>query len=303
MQMPKVSIITCFLNEERFLPETVESVLTQDWPNWELWLIDDGSTDSSTAQAKAYAERYPGQIFYGDHPQHANKGLSASRNRGISLSSGELLAFLDADDVWLPNKLSHQVRLMQQHPEVGMLCEASEYWFSWLDPQKEDVVLLVGSGMPEGVYQPPQLMRLLYPLGQTTAPCPSGLMCRREALERIGGFEAHFTGAYQLYEDQGFLSKMYAHEAVYVSRAAYNRYRQRVGSLVQAVTEEGKYHSVRLYFLNWLEGYLKSQQITDPGLLKLLRKALRPYRQPLLHYLETLPRRGMRLIRNSTQRF
>jgi glycosyltransferase involved in cell wall biosynthesis len=298
-QTPKVAIITCFLNEERFLPEAVESVLAQDWPHWELWLIDDGSTDRSTALAKAYAERYPGQIFYGNHPDHANKGLSASRNRGIALSSGELVAFLDADDVWLPNKLRHQVGLMLQHPEAGMLCEASEYWFSWVDPQKEDVVLQVGSGMPEGVYQPPQLMRLLYPLAHTTAPCPSGLLCRRNALERIGGFEAHFTGAYQLYEDQGFLSKMYANEAVYVSRAANNRYRQRIGSLVQSVTQEGKYHSVRLYFLNWLESYLKAQHFTDPHVHKLLRRALRPYRQPLLHFLLSLPQRGKQLLTNA----
>ncbi|EMR01077.1 glycosyltransferase family 2 protein [Cesiribacter andamanensis] len=293
---PIVSIITCFLNEERFLKETVESVLAQDYPHWELLLVDDGSSDASTSIARSYAGQHPGKIYYLEHPQHANRGLSASRNAGIARARGELVAFLDADDVWLPQKLSRQVALMQQHPQVAMVCEASEYWFSWEDAQRDDVVLYVGDGMAEGVYAPPQLMLRLYPLNSSAAPCPSGLLCRMQALQRIGGFEAHFTGANQLYEDQGFLAKMYANEPVYVSKGCHNRYRQRIGSLVQSVTEGGKYHQVRRYFLEWLESYLHQQGIDDPQVHKMLRKALRPYRQPLLHYVTSLPQKGLQLF-------
>ena len=62
-------------------------------------------------------------------------------------------------------------------------------------------------GVPQGVYQPPLLMKYLYPLGDGQPPCPSGIIVNREALQRSGGFEERFSGIYQLYEDQAFLSK------------------------------------------------------------------------------------------------
>lgn len=298
-QQPLISVITCFYNEERFLPEAVESVLVQEYAHWELLLIDDGSADGSSQQARDYASRYPGKIFYLEHPGHANKGLSASRNLGISHTRGKYVAFLDADDVWLPQKLGSQTAIMEQHPEVALLCEASEYWYSWQkDNVQEDLILQVGDGMPEGVYEPPRLMTLLYPLGKGYAPCPSGLMCSRAVLEEIGGFEAHFTGPNQMYEDQAFLSKLYAQYPVYVSAACHNRYRQRAGSLVQSVTEGGKYHAVRLYYLEWLEEYLLKKKIKDPQITQLTEKAFLPYRQPLLAYLTaTLPAKSKDFIR------
>ena len=80
---------------------------------------------------------------------------------------------LDADDVWLPNKLADQVALFQQYPGIGMVAEASEYWYSWEDAHKEDTIVLVGA--PGGrAYEPTELLHLLYPLVPTPAPCPSG---------------------------------------------------------------------------------------------------------------------------------
>src|SRR5690606_3173877 len=142
-------------NEEKYLTEAVDSVIGQDYQNWELILVDDGSSDSSTLMAKNYADIYPGKIFYAEHDNHINKGLSASRNLGIKKSSGEYIAFLDADDVWRPIKLSAQLRLMQMNPDAGMLCEASEYWESWNADLGKDIIKQVG--VPEGLYYPPQL--------------------------------------------------------------------------------------------------------------------------------------------------
>ncbi len=105
----KISIITCFYNVENFIEQTIRSVLKQQYTHWELLLIDDGSRDSSTAIAKKYAEKYPEKIFYYEHEAHTNKGLSYSRNVAIEKADGTFISFLDADDVWLPNYLSHQV--------------------------------------------------------------------------------------------------------------------------------------------------------------------------------------------------
>jgi glycosyltransferase involved in cell wall biosynthesis len=72
-----VSIITIFLNEERFIHESIESVLAQTYDNWELLLVDDGSTDKSTDIASSYEKYYPNKIKYIDHPFHKNMGMSA----------------------------------------------------------------------------------------------------------------------------------------------------------------------------------------------------------------------------------
>lgn len=278
---PLVSVLICFLNEEAFLAEAVDSVLEQDYSNWELFLVDDGSTDGSTTLAKAYAEREPGRITYIDHEGHSNIGLSASRNVGIRWSKGTLLALLDADDVWLPNKLSQQVAIMQQQPDVALLCEASEYWSSWSGTGEKDEVIPIGA-IPGRSYAPPQLLLTLYPFGQGAAPCPSGLMIRKELMHGRF-FEETFRGIYAMYEDQGFLTKMYLHEKVYVSGACTNRYRQRVGSLVQSVHGSGRYEQVRQFYLNWFENYLNQHNITDKQVRRSVWKAQLAYRYPFVH--------------------
>src|SRR5216684_3354263 len=102
MNRPLTSVIMIFLNAEKFIQEAIESVFAQGYDSWELLLVDDGSTDSSTVLALRYAEQYPVKVRYIEHEGHQNRGMSASRNLGIRHAQGEYLAFLDADDVWLP---------------------------------------------------------------------------------------------------------------------------------------------------------------------------------------------------------
>src|SRR5829696_811917 len=98
---PLVSSVMIFFNAERFIREAIESVFAQTYDNWELLLVDDGSTDDSTQIALHYAEQYPERVRYLEHPGHQNRGMSASRNLGVSQAKGEYIALLDADDVWL----------------------------------------------------------------------------------------------------------------------------------------------------------------------------------------------------------
>ena len=215
---------------------------------------------------------------------HANKSTAASRNLGISKARGELVAFLDADDVWAPAKLSKQVRLMQTHPPVSMLLEASEYWNSWDADQKQDIVVQVGS-IRDKVFEPPVLAETLYPLANVAAPCPSAIMVRRTALIKHGGFESAFTGKYQLYEDQAFLMKFYLNEPIYISSMCNNKYRQRTGSCVQWVRKEGSYHVVRKYFLNWMQQYMQQQNIRHKGVQHLFKKSMDQYNRPVIYFM------------------
>ena len=108
-----VSIIVPIYNAERFLAEAIDSVLAQTYTDWELLLIDDGSTDRSTEIAQQYAASNPERIHFLEHSGRRNFGVCSSRNLGIGRSRGEYIALLDADDVWLPSKLAEQIALMK----------------------------------------------------------------------------------------------------------------------------------------------------------------------------------------------
>jgi glycosyltransferase involved in cell wall biosynthesis len=282
---PLVSIVLCFYNEERFLEEAIASVLAQDYPHWQLILVDDGSSDRSTELAKEYSRRHYQKIQYVCHPGHCNEGLSASRNLGITKAIGEFVAFIDADDVWYDNKLSAQLKVFERTPDATVLLEASLYWKSWASEKEQDEIICVGA--PEGLYKSPELMMRLYPLGSGSAPCPSGIIVRKAVLDRCE-FEESFKGIFQMYEDQAFLCKVYLQEKVYVSHACHNKYRQRVASLVSTVYETGKYDMVRKYYLQWFHTYLRHKRILDRRIWSLLIKARMPYLEPLRYQLTEL---------------
>lgn len=302
LQNPLVSVIIPFYNEEDFLSEAIDSVRQQTYPNWELILVDDGSTNQSKEMAKGYAAAYPSKIKYVDHIGHANKGVSATRNLGIQHAQGQLIAFLDADDVWLPEKLENQVAIFKEYPQLGLVAEASNYWYSWDGSGKENCVVAVGAPNNK-LYQPHELARYLYPLQSQPSPCPSALMVSKEAIARIGGFEESFNKEFQLYEDQAILSKLYLSEQVYISSACHNLYRKRIGSIEESVKASGQYHAVRKYFLDWYEAYLLQMNIQDPELWELLREALLPYRHPQAYFLKhTLPTRVKSIVQKGLRK-
>jgi glycosyltransferase involved in cell wall biosynthesis len=102
--VPRVSVIVPFLTQERILSEAVESVLAQTYDDWELLLVDDGSTDASPDIVCENADRRPGRIAFPAHPKGAH-GPPLARNARLRHAAGDYVAFLDAEDVWLPRKL------------------------------------------------------------------------------------------------------------------------------------------------------------------------------------------------------
>ena len=268
---PLVSAIIIFLNEERFLPEAIESVLAQTYENWELLLVDDGSTDGSTQIALNYAERHPGKVRYLEHPDHQNRAMSASRNLGIEHAKGEYIAFLDADDVWLAHKLEQQVSILEEHPEAAMLYGNAQYWYGWTgEPEdiERDSIPKLGV-QPNTLFEPPALLTLLFPFGTAPAPAVSNFILRSEVVQRVGEFEEAFTGMFQ---DQVFFSKVYLKEPVFVAAECWSKYRQHPDSCFSVWERTGQLHSSRLLYFDWLEKYLSEQGIKDTKLWKLLRE-------------------------------
>jgi len=107
---PLVSIITPLYNSEAFLEATIQSVLNQTYTNWELFLIDDCSLDKTIEIANRYISKSTKIKLL---KNEINSGAAISRNKGIEASKGDYIAFLDADDLWKPNKLEVQVQFMQ----------------------------------------------------------------------------------------------------------------------------------------------------------------------------------------------
>jgi glycosyltransferase involved in cell wall biosynthesis len=108
---PLVSVITPTYNAELFIEQTIASVRAQTYTNWEMVIVDDASTDTTTAILKKYAAE-DARIKY--HVLKTNAGAAIARNTAIEKASGSYIAFLDADDLWMPEKLSKQIAFMQE---------------------------------------------------------------------------------------------------------------------------------------------------------------------------------------------
>jgi glycosyltransferase involved in cell wall biosynthesis len=278
---PRVSVICPFLNGEAFLAEAIESVIAQTFDSWELLLVDDGSGADATAIAKSYADRLPNKIHYLEHPGHVNRGATVSRNLAVRHARGEFIAPLDGDDVWLPSKLTTHVAIMDRHPQVGMVGGTVIYWSSWSNGK--DMVMLTGHRQNE-VIEPPDATLNTYPFGDAVSPCPSDILLRADLVRQVQGFEEDFIGDKQLYEDIAFLSKIYLATPIYFCTVPSLKYRQHGDSCVARVKNSDRYNSVRLYFLEWFQNYLRTQQVSDPRIARLVRHALRPYRSPRIHF-------------------
>ena len=118
---PLVSVIIPAYNCADYIVESIESALAQDYPNKEIIVVDDGSTDDTVATLSAF----DGKITV---IRQENAGSAVARNTGIKASSGEFIAFLDSDDLWFPGKLSLQVEYMEAHPDIGLVYHD---WMVW----------------------------------------------------------------------------------------------------------------------------------------------------------------------------
>jgi glycosyltransferase involved in cell wall biosynthesis len=168
---PAVSVVVATYNYGHFLPEAVESVLGQTLRPLELIVIDDGSTDGTAAALRPYLA--DPRVYY-QRLEHA--GQAAAKNAGLRRAQAPLVAFLDADDVWLPAKLARQVALFRGDPALGMV-----YTRRWLIDE-------LGQRLE---YRQPRLYRgwVLDPLFRTNFVCFSSAMVRRDVLDDVGLFD------------------------------------------------------------------------------------------------------------------
>ena len=281
---PLVSVIMIFLNAEKFIEEAIESVISQTYSNWEIVFVDDGSSDACTKIAQRYVQQNPDKMRYFEHAGHQNRGMSASRNLGIQKSRGEYIAFLDADDVFLPQKLSHQVSILESQRNAAMVYGPTLHWYSWTGKEEDlqrDFFRKLGV-VPNTLVQPPAMViRFLRHEAWTPGTC--GVLIRREFIDKVGGFEEQFRG---MLEDQVFFYKLCLKAPVFIEAGTWDRYRQHPDSHYYVALKKGVYDARqpnlahRDFFL-WLEKYFVEHNVEDAELWAALNEKLFPYKHPI----------------------
>jgi GT2 family glycosyltransferase len=169
---PKVSIVIPAYNAMTYLPATLASVFQQTFNDFEVLLVDDGSTDSlQTWVAQTVSDRRVKLI------SQPNQGLSAARNTGITHSQSEYIAFLDADDLWHPTKLAQQVQWLDDRPTIGLIYNQT----AQIDSAGTPTGRVLGSEIAGNIL--PQMLQ------RNIIDCPSSVLVRRQCFDRVGLFD------------------------------------------------------------------------------------------------------------------
>lgn len=266
---PLVSVVVPFFNAATHLPATLETVQRQTWTAWELIAVDDGSTDGSAELVADWARRDPRVRLL----RQANAGVSTARNRGVAASAGPLVAFLDADDLWHPDKLRAHVACHQADPDLGVSYARVEF----LTPAGARTGHLASQQR-----EPLQAAHLLYENPTTTT---SNWVLRRQVFEAVGGFTQTMS---------------YSEDLEWLLRVACDG-RWRIRSLDRVLT----------YYRTSEGGLSASLARMEQGWLRLVQEA-RSYAPALVaqHFaaaravqLRYLARRSLRLRTDPTQGF
>lgn len=272
-----VSVIIIFLNEQQFLQEAIDSVFSQTYEQWELLLVDDGSTDKSSEIARRFAEEYPDRVYYLEHEGHKNRGMSASRNLGIHNAKGKYISFLDGDDVWLPNKLKEQVAILEQHPKADLVHAPLQMWFSWTgkpEDLKRDNFYGGNHPFSNTLVEPPNLLALFL---KHEEYIPSGFLIKADVMKQQGTFEEEFHDAYS---DAVAMVKVCLTSPVFVSGKHWYKYRKHPRSNTHLSRLHGKEDEEQFLYLQWVENYFNKQRIEDPNLMRILKQMQWPHRHP-----------------------
>jgi glycosyltransferase involved in cell wall biosynthesis len=274
---PLVSVIMIFLDEARFLAEAIESVVHQQFLDWELLLVDDGSTDGSAEIAQRYA-RSDKRIHHLGPQADAPRGTGPSRNIGLAEACGDFVTFLDADDQW-PNArvLQRLVRCLTANSPAAMAYGSATWWTSWSqDPEdvpdwlpSHDWVDNVSERAParDAVLPPGALVPVLL-TDPKAIPCPCSVIIRREIAIESRGFPPELTA---LFEDQALYLKASLEWPVFVSSECFGRYRQHREQICRQAVRDGTVARDERAYRAWARAYISARGLLVGPIAEALR--------------------------------
>jgi glycosyltransferase involved in cell wall biosynthesis len=208
--MPKVSVIIPAYNAIAYLKEAVDSVLKQTFTDFEVLIVDDGSSDGTVEWASQIPDPRVRLI------SQENQGSSGARNTGITAAQGEYIALLDADDIWQPTKLQKQVRYLEENPSIGLV----DTWTVLINQQGQSTGKIVVS-YAEGDDVWKQLVQF-----KPVCPCDSTPLIRRRCFETVGLFNTELP----FLEDLDMWIRLASQYRFGVIKEPLVQYRQHPGS-------------------------------------------------------------------------
>jgi len=288
--MTLVSCVMTVLDGEKHIAQAIDSVVAQTHREWELVIVDDGSTDGTAAILEEYRTRHPDRIAVLRHPGGINAGKSMSRNLGVESSKGAIIALLDADDVWLPQKLAQQIAVFDARPDVDLVYGPVIYHYGWTGRPGDaalDSVSRLGLPADRAIDPPVALARMLAADSggqECLYPYPSATAFRRALFERAGRFEPDFP---RLYDDVIFFAKALSLGRCWAISEALALYRLNPGEQLSfsytLAEREGKGEAPaaeRLY-QDRLAAFLDLHGISDGRLRRALMRNRLRHRLPL----------------------
>ncbi len=296
---PAVSVVIIFLNAAPFLDEAIGSVRAQSAGDWELILVDDGSTDGSTEIARRAARADPHRIRAIEHPGHVNLGTSASRELGLRAARGTLLLYLDADDILFVDALATLHAALERAPGTDAAFAATLFWnwhpdFRGRRDTQQDLIPWVG------VHRPPRLLTEMT-RDEYMHPANCSSLFRRQVLIELGGFEAEFTG---MYEDTVLLAKVLLERPVVLIDDCVSAYRMHPSSQCHRAAAAGTYDSRqpnrdRARYLRWLRAHVRTRGVRDPALRLMIERELLRYDVKWVNGVARAVRGAARRVRGS----
>ena len=243
---PRFSVITIVRDGEEHLAEAIASVQDQSVEDWELHIVDDGSSDGTLELATRLAADDPARIHLHRHPGGENRGMSASRNLGLRHAVGAFVTWLDHDDRFLPRKLETLHAALDRCPEAVAAIGPCRRWRSWTSSKMEDEDQSFPNIEPHRLLPPPGLLPVFLANPRSVPLAP---LVRRRPLVAMGGHVERFRG---MHEDQAFLARLMFRHPVIVIPDVLHLYRQHESSCVARTHRSGLDVRTRRRFLHWL---------------------------------------------------
>jgi glycosyltransferase involved in cell wall biosynthesis len=294
---PAVSVVMIHHQAERFIDEAIASVRAQTIADWELLVVDDGSTDGSAAIVARHAAQDPARLRALAHPGGGNRGMAAARNLGMAAARGRAIAFLDADDVWRPERLARHLAALEAHPAVDVVLGSTVDWRSW-DPGARRSDRVLSPGVIAGrEFDPPSLLALLLAPRLGAFPGVCSVTFRRGPEAPPPWMPEEFIG---MFEDQCLFALLLAQRRALVIDAADALYRQHPASHVARHAPERA--AAELRYLRWLDDHLRRSGIHDAALNAAIAARFAPHRRPVRTEIAGLPRRIARAAVASVER-
>ena len=245
--MPKISVVMAVYNRKEYVARSIKSILNQTYKDFEFILVDDGSTDNSSDIMKQYAKN-DRRIKY---IRQNNSGLAHARNTGSNYSQGKYIAFMDDDDISVPERLEKQLKFMENNPEIDACAAMQEF----ITPDEKNIGYqsVIGDLLPRDI----TVLRYAFPLPFTLGP---STMIKKEKFDACLGFRV----SPNIIEDMDFTLRFQEKFSAAIVGEYLYRYTMPDTRFGDNLTTRHPTHFIKSYIVSYLCAWFRRNTDSDP---------------------------------------